>query len=154
MLTNATKLRYHTYMNDVQSMIEDLRNKKLRITKLRKSILKILVDTNTPILVSDLLKFLSKLNLRSHKTSVYRELAVLKKHGVIQEVQFGENKKRYEIKPTNHKHHLVCTGCEDIEDIVLEKDLDKQELKIMREKNFKVTSHSLEFFGLCASCNN
>lgn len=142
------------HMHSLQHLIENLRDKKLRITKLLKSTLEILIDTNIPISVSDLRSSLSGLNLKIHKTSVYRELSVLKKQGVIQEVQFGENKKRYEITQTDHHHHIVCIDCNKIEDVALEKDLDNHEQKIMRQKNFKVLNHSLEFFGLCASCNN
>ena len=142
------------FVHNLQHIIKTLRSKQLRITKLRRSILQILIDNNIPITVSDLRSSLSELNLQSHKTSVYRELAVLKKQGVIQEVQFDENKKRYEITQTDHHHHIVCIDCKKIDDVVLEKDLDNHEQKIMSQKNFKVLNHSLEFFGLCASCNN
>ena len=60
---------------------------------------------------------------------------------------------RYELESLDHHHHIICIDCDKVEDIVLEKYLDSQEQKIMRQKKFKTISHSLEFFGLCAECN-
>lgn len=142
------------FMHDNQHIIEGLRSKNLRITKLRRAIIEILTENNIPMAVSELRSLLSKFNLKIHKTSVYRELSVLKEQGFIQEIQFGEDKKRYEILQAKHHHHIICTSCKKIEDVVLEEDSDSQYQKIMVQKNFKVLNHSLEFFGLCGSCNN
>jgi len=140
-------------MQNVELLIKDLSSKKLRITKLRKFLLQILLKNKEPLSVEDLISSLSKHKINVHKTSVYRQLDVLKKVEIIREIQFGENKKRYEIFSDNHHHHLVCNDCGKIEDIESDKDLDILESKIIKEKKFKVTSHLLEFFGLCAKCN-
>jgi len=140
-------------MQNVELLIKDLSSKKLRITKLRKFLLQILLKNKEPLSVEDLISSLSKYEINVHKTSVYRQLDVLKKVEIIREIQFGENKKRYEIFSDNHHHHLVCNDCGKIEDIESDKDLGILERKIVKEKKFKVTSHLLEFFGLCAKCN-
>ena len=140
-------------MQNVELLIKDLSSKKLRITKLRKFLLQILLKNKEPLSVEDLISSLSKHKINVHKTSVYRQLDVLKKVEIIREIQFGENKKRYEIFSDNHHHHLVCNDCGKIEDIESDKDLGILERKIVKEKKFKVTSHLLEFFGLCAKCN-
>jgi len=140
-------------MQNVELLIKDLSSKKLRITKLRKFLLQILLKNKEPLSVEDLISSLSKHKINVHKTSVYRQLDVLKEVEIIREIQFGENKKRYEIFSDNHHHHLVCNDCGKIEDIESDKDLGILESKIIKEKKFKVTSHLLEFFGLCAKCN-
>jgi Fur family ferric uptake transcriptional regulator len=81
-------------------------------------------------------------------------LLILKREQIIREVRLGENRKRYEIFPENHHHHLVCVDCGYIEDVDAEKDLYHLEKKIAQVKKFKVENHSLEFFGVCANCNH
>lgn len=89
----------------------------------------------------------------TNKTTIYRELFFLLENNFIKEVEFGDGKKRYEItlnKP--HHHHVVCLNCKEIVNIPLEKELDEEENKIEKITNFKLTSHMLEFFGLCPNC--
>lgn len=139
-------------MDNMNSLIRQLQNKKLRITRLRLLILKAMLDSKGPLSVEDMLNFVTKNKFRSHKTSVYRQLSVLQKERIVKEIQFAENKKRYEIYPDKHHHHVVCTSCGHIEDVNSEKDLDSLEKKIIQEKKFKIIDHSLEFFGLCYKC--
>jgi len=134
--------------------MKELKNKNLRKTKLRVFLLKTLLDGAKPLAIENLLNVLSKAKIEVHKTSVYRQLSVLKNEKIIREVQFGENKKRYEIYPDNHHHHLVCVDCGHVEDVNAEKDLTSLEKKIFQDKKFKVVNHSLEFFGLCANCSS
>jgi len=132
--------------------MKELKSKKLRKTKLRVFLLKTLLDSAKPLAVENLLNVLSRAKNEAHKTSVYRQLSVLKNEKIIREVQFGENKKRYEIYPDNHHHHLVCVDCGHVEDVNAEKDLTGLEKKIFQDKKFKVVNHSLEFFGICVNC--
>lgn len=139
-------------MDSLHFLIQQLENKKLRKTRLRLLLLEAMCNSDQPLSVEHMLAFVSKNKFRSHKTSVYRQLLVLQKEKMIKEIQFGENKKRYEIYFDKHHHHLVCTRCDSIQDVDSENDLDALERKITREKKFKITSHALEFFGLCKKC--
>ncbi len=154
LLTNATWLRYYMKMSAIDSLINKLREKKLRKTKLRIFILKSMLNSPEPLSAEDLLGHLLKNKFQAHKTSVYRQLSALQKEKIIKEIQLGENKKRYEIYPNNHHHHFVCVDCGHIEDVESEKDLDNLESKITRERKIKIVNHSLEFFGHCANCNS
>lgn len=85
-----------------------------------------------------------------NKTTVYRQIDKLIKEGQIIEVDFGEGKKRYELKSMSHHHHLICQKCAKLEDVVFEeKDIFS---KIEKNTRFKIVSHNLEFFGYCAKC--
>lgn len=124
----------------------------MRPTKLRQAILKVLSSTPEPLSVPDILIKLKSGKLNPNKTSLYRAFETMKKEGFINEIMLGENKKRYELADKSHHHHIVCESCGSIEDIEMEKDLDLFEKKIEKTKNFKIASHSLEFFGLCQKC--
>ena len=89
--------------------------------------------------------------LKVNKTTVYRQIEKLLQQNLIIEVEFGDGKKRYELKNENHHHHhLICNKCGKLEDIKLNEDIILSE--ISKKTNFKIESHSLEFFGLCVNC--
>ena len=135
-----------------QRLLADLSTKGYRTSKIRTALVEILSAHHEPITVPDLLLALSKKKISANKTTIYRELAALKHERIVQEVQFGENKKRYELVSEDHHHHLICLECDRVEDIELANDLTTIEKKISRNNRFKILNHALEFYGLCAVC--
>jgi Fur family transcriptional regulator, ferric uptake regulator len=122
----------------------------LKKTPARLAISEFLSDTETPVDVEQIIQHLRSQNLETNKVTVYRILDFLFKNQIIERMEFGEGKYRYEFKK-NHHHHLVCTNCGKIEDIE-GNIIEKLENEIQKNKHFQVQSHSLEFFGLCSVC--
>jgi Fur family ferric uptake transcriptional regulator len=119
-------------------------------TPARLAINEFFSSVNTPVDVEQIVQHLRSQKLETNKVTVYRILDFLFKNRIINRVEFGEGKYRYELKK-NHHHHLICTNCGKIEEV--EGDfLKKMEDDIFKSKKFKVESHSLEFFGLCEDC--
>lgn len=113
----------------------------MRLTKARSKILDILKNAQHPLSASD---FVDKVKV--NKTTIYREFDFLIEKGLVEEVDFGDRKKRYELKgSSDHHHHLVCLDCKDVSNVTIEENFQIP-------KDFKVVKHSLEFFGLCANC--
>lgn len=131
-----------------------LRSKGFKITKVRSNLIEILTKTTTPLSINDLLEKLEEKDLKPNKTTVYREIVFLTDQGLVSGVDFGEGKKRYEGSSKEHHHHVVCINCKKVQDIHMEKDLDKLMEKITRQVGYKSVGHSLEFFGLCKTCQN
>jgi len=139
-------------MTTQADVINGLKNQGHKITKTRKALVEILENTKQPLSVPEVVTLLKNNHLSPNKTTIYRELTFLLDQGIVQELDFGDSKKRYELDTQDHHHHLVCINCKKIEDFDLSSDLDKEEKKILKDKNFKVISHSLEFFGYCKDC--
>jgi Fe2+/Zn2+ uptake regulation proteins len=119
-------------------------------TPARLAVIEFLTNSKTPVDVEQIIKFLRLKNLATNKVTVYRIVDFLYKNGLIDRFEFGEGKFRYEIKKKHH-HHSLCNKCGKIEDIQGEY-LDKLEKEIFENTKFKVTGHSLEFFGICKNC--
>lgn len=112
----------------------------MALPKTRSKIIDILNKSNAPISALDLLT-----KIKVNKTTIYRELFFLLGSGLINEVDFGDKKKRYELKDQKHHHHLVCLNCKTVVDVNIKESFNTP-------KDFKVIRHNLEFFGLCSSC--
>ena len=126
-----------------------LRSKGYRITSQREKILKVIYEH--PLTVDEIYTSLKKKHINIDVASVYRTSELFTRNGIIQEVEFGDGKKRYElINENNHHHHLICESCGLVEDVpVNEKKLLEQ---VEKQSKFKVERHDLEFFGYCSSC--
>jgi Fur family ferric uptake transcriptional regulator len=139
-------------MKQAKQLLGDLRKDGHKMTAIRRAIVEVLAERGTPATVQDLLALLGDRGLRPNKTTVYRELAFLKKKGSVDEVTLGDRAKRYELRVGDHHHHLVCTVCGRVADVHLDGDLDATEKKLSVRTGFVVLSHALEFFGLCSKC--
>lgn len=100
---------------------------------------------------AEILKYLKKHNPKINRTTVYRELLFLTKHAVVKEVLLSGKAPFYELNQDKH-HHLVCLNCDSIKPVSLGKHLLAEEKKVYRKEKFKITAHSLEFYGLCKKC--
>ena len=136
-----------------QSFLDQLATNGHRITAVRSLIIDLLHKNQKPTTALELQNLITKKLRPVNKTTIYRELELLLNNNIIVEINFGDNKKRYEIAGLPHHHHLVCSNCDKVEDVFIDRDLHQLEQKITKEKSFTVHSHSLEFFGLCQDCN-
>ena len=140
-------------MHHNPSIIDELRRGGERITPLRTALIEVLSKSHEPKTPQELLLALAKKGFKANKTTVYRQLEALQRFSIIQEVRFTDRTKRYElVNESGHHHHLVCLQCQRIEDVSFPTDLEQHEKTIWKKNKFKVLQHSLEFFGLCKSC--
>ena len=126
-----------------------LKKQGYRVTKPRQEILNVLASH--PVTAQEIYDTLQKKYIHVDLVSIYRSLELFTKLKLVHVIEFGENKKRYELADeNNHHHHLVCNDCGNVEDITLDENKFTKELKI--NSQFKIDHHHLEFFGLCANC--
>lgn len=136
----------------MENIINDLRLNGQKITPARQEIISIISRSSGPISALDVLKLLSKKNIKVNKTTVYRELDFLLQQNIIQSVHFNDRTARYELRDLPHHHHLICTSCRRIEEIQVDHSLHEVEKRLEKRTKFKIDRHSLEFFGLCYEC--
>lgn len=132
-------------------ILKKLRSKGYRITSQREKILKEIYEH--PLTVDEIFASLKKKKIRLDLASVYRTLQLFTKNTIVQEVQFGDGKKRYElVNEKNHHHHIVCNNCGTVENVILPNE-ERLIKTIAESSQFQIVKHTLEFFGLCAKCS-
>lgn len=130
---------------------EELRESDLKVTPARLAVLKLLESTEAPVDVASIISYLDDKGIKADPATVFRIMNVFTERGLAKQIQLQEGKARYELAANADHHHLVCSRCGDIQDIS-DCNIDGLERDIEKKKGFKVTSHSLEFFGICKSC--
>jgi Fe2+ or Zn2+ uptake regulation protein len=130
---------------------EELNDVNLRATPARIALMNLLETADKPLDVQSMIDFLEKKDIKTDPATVFRIINMFTEKGLVKPIQLNEGKFRYELKDKTDHHHLVCKLCGDIQDIS-DCNIDVLENDIEKKKKFKVTSHSLEFFGVCESC--
>jgi len=125
---------------------------KIKNTPARSAISEFLKNSECPVDALQIIGFLRSKKLKTNKVTVYRIVDFLYKNGIVNRLEFGEGKFRYEIKKGDH-HHLICGNCDSIEDIN-DTTVPSLEKEIQQKYKFLVKRHSLEFFGICKNCQS
>jgi Fur family ferric uptake transcriptional regulator len=137
---------------EIDVLEEYLSENNLKITKQRRTVLKIFLECKNHASVEELYNIVLKTEPKIGLATVYRTLALLTKSGLALEMDFGDGQKRYESSYKSvHHDHMVCTECGKI----LEFNhplIEKYQEEVAKQKNFKITSHKLDLFGLCQDC--
>ncbi len=137
-----------------EQIIGDLKAAGERMTVARREIIRAFTRSSSPLSAVAILDILKKKEIPANKTTVYRELKFLAKKNILHAIQFDERNRRYELSPEEHRHHLICTSCKRIDDVILKHDLEDVEQRVKDQKKFKVERHALEFYGVCEMCQD
>lgn len=131
-----------------------MENQELRRTKNREVILNVLHGAVGPLAPPQIVEACHNLGRHANKTTIYRELGRMEKAGVVQKVILSDRKQYFELTERGHHHHLVCTSCGQMQDVVLEDARLIAQAEIIGKKyDFFITTHTIEFFGLCKQCS-
>jgi Fur family transcriptional regulator, ferric uptake regulator len=147
-----TNVLHITAMNLSETLI-NIKSKGRRVTKVKRSILECFSQNNLPLAAHDISIYLKKHTIPHHRSTVYREIESLSNDGVICPVLFQHGQQYYELKDREHHHHLICNICQNIQDIHQDSCMHKTITEIQLSTGFEITSHSLEFFGICPNCS-
>ena len=140
-------------LTKAQTFITELRSAGFRITAAREKLIELFCSASQPLTVSELRSQLKRRHLTPNKTTVYRELEFLTKRRLLSEIDLLDGKKRYELRDDGHHHHLLCDKCGKIQCVEMKNDLEHLENRLVREFNFEIKRHVLEFFGNCKECH-
>ena len=135
-------------------LIEKLKSKGHRITRIRENLILVFSKSTQPLSIPEINLAVQNNELNPNKSTLYREIDFLKSQKIIKELDFGENKKRYELISSSPKNHLVCLKCKKIFDFQANFNLEKEDKRVYKQTGFKIIRYSLELFGLCINCQD
>ena len=142
---------------DVDVLLEKLerflQKKSLKLTNQRRQLLEKIIEMDkTHFTADDLVDEFRDQRPRVSKATVYRTLSVLVEAGILEEHNFGENHKVYEVSEGRpHHDHLICTNCGKITEF-FSAEMEKLQDRVAGEHSFHPTHHSQKIYGICASC--
>ena len=131
-----------------------LSQRGLRMTKQRRVILQVMDDAEQHLDVDQILARAQKIDSGVHLVTVYRTIDLLKKQGLIDELDLLHlrgDRHYYESHGPRDHIHVACLRCGKVREFEsrLYEQLKEQ---IARDFNMKVTISRTEVGGYCAEC--
>jgi Fur family transcriptional regulator, ferric uptake regulator len=83
-------------------------------------------------------------------SSVFRAVSLLERDGLLDRIDLGDGKARFELRDDHHEH-IKCERCGRIDEVPV-CVLDDAAAQVHNLTGFKVTSHRVVFGGLCEDC--
>lgn len=84
-------------------------------------------------------------------STVYRTLDVMKRLKVATAIDLGTGDWLYEWSPPEPHHHLVCTECEEMQELE-HSFLAQLEQRLLVERGFEASLDHFAIFGTCNAC--
>jgi Fur family peroxide stress response transcriptional regulator len=136
--------------NEIRTRIIDgMKEKGLKLTSQRLVIIDILAGSRSHPSASDVFADARKQAPSISLSTVYYTLDILKREGLIKELEFDDLDNRYEGDVSDHIN-LVCRGCGKIEDFRSASPVPPQ--KVEEGTGFEVDGVRLEYYGYCRKC--
>ncbi|MFN3739218.1 MAG: Fur family transcriptional regulator [Thermodesulfovibrionales bacterium] len=129
-------------------MMQKYRNTGMKLTPQRLAVLEFLEGNRSHPSAEDIYRAVRERYPMISLATVYNILETLKEKGLVQELNIDPQKKRFDPDTSLH-HHLICTGCGKVIDIILEQipQISEEDLG-----GFEIQRVHLELYGLCQDC--
>ncbi len=133
---------------------QSLRKKGLRLTRQRRVILQVMDNAEQHLDVDQILERAQKIDAGVHLVTVYRTIDLLKKHGLIDELDLLHlrgDRHYYETHGPRDHIHVACLRCGKVREFEsrLYEQLKEQ---IARDFQMQVTVSRTEVGGICNEC--
>ncbi|MBN1301625.1 MAG: transcriptional repressor [Melioribacteraceae bacterium] len=125
------------------SQLSVLKANGYKLTKNRKLVLEKLLENRKPLTLNDIKNLCGEINF----ATIYRIVNLYLSLGIVNEVKLFDKQTHYELMGNDHHHHIICIKCGKIERL----DLCIIN-KVQQLTDFQITSHIMEFKGICPQC--
>lgn len=134
---------------DAIEILRQLKEKGVRFTPQRQAILEFLLGTDTHPTADEIYHHVKAKFPGVSLGTIYNTLNMLKEHGHILELSYGDMSSRFDGNPSNH-YHVACTECGRVVDF--HRPLIEMEKEVEERTGFQVMGHRVEFYGACPDC--
>ena len=123
------------------------------VTPQRRLLLSIMREAGRHLDAKEVYRRASERDPNISLATVYRNLRVFEKQGLINERHLGQARCYYEMKHLGEHQHLVCEACGQV--IEFESPLIRKLVaEVQRKNNFSVTKVELYLEGHCHKCKD
>ena len=130
-----------------KSIIKRCEIQGLRMTDQRRTIATLLDSITDHPDVEELHRRINEVDRSISLATVYRTVKLFEESGILEKLEFGDGRARYEDADREHHDHLINIQNGEVIDF-LNSDIEKLQEKIARDLGFKLLGHKLELYGV------
>ena len=120
--------------------------KGVKLTEQRKTIAKIMSDSQDHPDVDELYRRASKIDSKISIATVYRTVKLFEEAGIVAKHDFKGGKARYEELNEGHHDHLIDVKTGEIIEFV-DNEIELLQKKVAEKYGYELVDHKLELYG-------
>ncbi|OUX16345.1 MAG: transcriptional repressor [Rickettsiales bacterium TMED251] len=129
------------------SRIEALCSKKgIKITHQRSIIANVISESDDHPDANEVFIRANKIDKRISLATVYRTIKVFEENNVLNRIDFGGKRARYEELTDNHHDHLIDVDTGEIIEF-LDNKIEELQKKVAKKHGYLLVDHKMELFG-------
>ncbi|MEM6306846.1 MAG: Fur family transcriptional regulator [Pseudomonadota bacterium] len=129
------------------TIIDRCEIKGLRMTGQRRIIAQVLQDATDHPDVEELYNRASVQDAEISIATVYRTVKLFEEAGIIEKLEFGDGRARYEDAERDHHDHLIDVATGEVIEFV-DPDIEALQEKIAARLGYQLKGHRLELYGV------
>ncbi|MFD1912437.1 Fur family transcriptional regulator [Halodurantibacterium flavum] len=129
------------------SIISRCEAKGLRLTGQRRVIAQVLQEAEDHPDVEALYSRASAIDPRISLATVYRTVKLFEEEGILDRLEFGDGRARYEDAHREHHDHLIDLNTGAVIEFI-DPDIEALQERIARRLGYRLTGHRLELYGV------
>jgi Fur family transcriptional regulator, ferric uptake regulator len=119
----------------------------LRMTEQRRVIAQVLDASADHPDVEELYSRASAVDPRISLATVYRTVKLFEETGILEKVEFGDGRARYEDAEREHHDHLIDVTTGDVIEFI-DPEIEALQEKIAAKLGYRLQGHKLELYGV------
>ncbi|UWQ80715.1 transcriptional repressor [Leisingera sp. S132] len=123
--------------------------KGLRMTGQRRVIAQVLQDSDDHPDVEELYARASAMDAGISIATVYRTVKLFEEAGILERLEFGDGRARYEDAEREHHDHLIDMNTGEVIEFC-DPEIEELQERIARKLGYELRGHKLELYGVPA----
>ncbi len=119
----------------------------LRMTGQRRVVARVLSEADDHPDAEEVYRRASKLDPKISIATVYRTLRIFEDAGILQRLEFGDGRARFERAESDHHDHLIDTESGKVIEFQNEQ-MERLQEKIAADLGFRLVGHRMELYGV------
>lgn len=130
-----------------KTIIKRCEDMGLRMTGQRRTIAQVIEDSDDHPDVEELFKRASGLDAGISIATVYRTVKLFEEAGILDKLEFGDGRARYEDAERDHHDHLIDMNSGEVIEFV-DSEIEALQEKIAQKLGYQLRGHRLELYGV------
>ena len=129
------------------TIIERCETAGLRMTGQRRVVAQVLQESDDHPDVEELYARASKVDAGISLATVYRTVKLFEETGILERLEFGDGRSRYEDAEREHHDHLIDINTGQVIEFV-DPEIEALQEKIAAKLGYELRGHKLELYGV------
>lgn len=130
-----------------ETILERCEARGLRLTEQRRTIAGVLEAADDHPDVEELYDRASAIDPKISLATVYRTVKLLEESGILEKLEFGDGRARYEDADRDHHDHLIDLKTGEVVEFV-DEEIERLQEKIAAKLGYELKGHRLELYGV------